>query len=73
MEVTYRRPPWLSGSYRTRCKWVGMNTIFIYLFGPSGGASPGRSSHSDTTLYILVVIICTKRTGRRQNDFNFHA
>ena len=35
--------------------------------------SPGRYSHSDTTLYILLVILHTKYTGRRQNDSNVHA
>ena len=35
--------------------------------------SPGRCSHSDTTLYVSLVILHTKYTGRRQNDFNVHA
>ena len=40
---------------------------------PDGGrASPGRQSHSDTTLYISLVIIYTKYTGWRQNDSNVH-
>ena len=38
-----------------------------------GGYSPGRQSLSDTTLCILLVILHTKHTGRRQNDFNVHA
>ena len=37
-------------------------------------ASPaGRYSHSDATLYISVVILHTRYTGRRQNDFNVYA
>ena len=36
-------------------------------------ASPGRSSHSDTTLYISLVIIHTKYTGWRENGVNFYA
>jgi hypothetical protein len=40
----------------------------------TGPTSPGRSNHSDTTLYSpLHVIIYTKYTGRRQKDFNFYA
>jgi hypothetical protein len=35
--------------------------------------SPGRCSHSDTTLYISSVILHTKYTGWYQNDFNVHA
>ena len=34
---------------------------------------PGRLSHSDTALYISLVILYTKYTGWRQNDFNVHA
>ena len=30
-------------------------------------------SRSDTTLYILLVILYTKYTGRRQNDFSVYA
>ena len=39
----------------------------------AGYTSPGCSSHSDTTLYISLVILHTKYTGARQNDFNVHA
>ena len=39
----------------------------------SAPASPGRYSHSDTTLYISLVIIPTKYTGWRQNDVNVYA
>ena len=46
-------------------------THFGYL--ASGRISHGRESHSDTTLYISLVIIYTKYTGRRQNDFKVHA
>ena len=36
---------------------------------------PGQDpqGHSHTTLYIPSVIIYTKYTGRRQNDFNVYA
>jgi hypothetical protein len=30
------------------------------------------TSHSDTTLYVSLVVLNTKCTGRRQNDFNVH-
>ena len=39
----------------------------------AGITSPGRQSHSNITLYISLVIIHTKYTGRRQNDFNVYA
>ena len=32
--------------------------------------SPGCESHSDTTLYISLVIIYTKQTGGRQNGYS---
>ena len=38
-----------------------------------GDFSPGRESHSDTALYISLVILYRKFTGRRQNDFNVYA
>ena len=38
-----------------------------------GEASPGRSSHSDTTLYISLMVLHTKYTGLRENDFNAYA
>ena len=38
-----------------------------------GKTSLGRKSHSDATLCISLVILHTKHTGRRQNDFNVHA
>jgi hypothetical protein len=38
-----------------------------------GEYSPGRQSHSDTTLYISFVIIYTKYTGWHQNDSTAHA
>jgi hypothetical protein len=38
-----------------------------------GGASPGRQSHSDTTLYISSLILHTKYTGARDKDFNVYA
>ena len=38
-----------------------------------GDDSPGRLIHSDTTLYISLVFLYTKYTGRRQNDFNVYA
>jgi hypothetical protein len=40
-----------------------------------GLASPGRQSHSNTTLCISLVILHTSTTytGRRQNDFNVYA
>ena len=34
-----------------------------------GAASPGRQSHSDTTLYPSLAILHTKHAGRRQNEF----
>ena len=34
-----------------------------------GSISPGYQSHSDTTLYIFLLIIYTKYTAWRQNDF----
>ena len=40
---------------------------------PEGGASRGRSHHSDTTLYIPLVFLYTKQTGWRDNDFNVYA
>jgi hypothetical protein len=39
----------------------------------SAPASPGRYSHSDTTLYISSVILPTKYTGWCQNDVNVYA
>jgi hypothetical protein len=39
----------------------------------AGTASPGRSNHSNTTLYISLVILHTQHTGRRRNDFNVYA
>jgi hypothetical protein len=39
----------------------------------AGGLSPGHHSHSDTTLYISLVVLHTKYTGRRDNDFNVYA
>jgi hypothetical protein len=39
----------------------------------NGESSPGRESHSDTTLYISLVILHTKYTGWCENDFNVHA
>jgi hypothetical protein len=33
---------------------------------------PGRESHSITTVYISFVILRTKFTGWRQNDFGVH-
>jgi hypothetical protein len=38
-----------------------------------GDTSPGRQSHSDTTLYVSLVIFHTKYTGWRDNDFNVYA
>jgi hypothetical protein len=38
-----------------------------------GGASHGGLSHSHTPLYISLVVLHTKYTGRRQNDFDVHA
>ena len=42
-------------------------------FGQNMQVSPGRSSHSDTTLYISLAILHTKYTGWHQNDFNVYA
>jgi hypothetical protein len=39
----------------------------------AGLASHGRQSHSDTTLYISLVILHTKYAGARQHDFNVYA
>jgi hypothetical protein len=38
-----------------------------------GKCSHGRSSHSDTTLYIPLVFIYTKYAGWCRNDFNVYA
>ena len=35
--------------------------------------SPGRESHSDTTLYISSLILHTEYTGWCENDFNVYA
>jgi hypothetical protein len=41
---------------------------------PHGLLSPGRYSHSDTTLYIIsLVILHIKYTGARQSDPNLYA
>jgi hypothetical protein len=41
-----------------------------------GAPSPGRESHSDTTLYISLLILHTRHTEctrLRENDLNVHA
>ena len=38
-----------------------------------GLTSPGRQSHSNTTLRIALVILHAAYTGRRQNDFDVYA
>ena len=38
-----------------------------------GALRPGHYSHSDTALYIPLVILHTKYAGWCQNDFNVHA
>ena len=38
-----------------------------------GTTSPGRESHSDTALYISLLILHTTHTGWRENDFIAHA
>ena len=40
---------------------------------PAGNMSPGRQSHSNTTLCTSLSIFYTKHTGRRQNDSTIHA
>ena len=53
-----------------------MRSLERYLAGTHpGSASPGRETHSNTTLYISIAILyrVTKYTGRRQNDFNVYA
>jgi hypothetical protein len=37
-----------------------------------GGCSPGRYGHSDTALYICLVILHTKYTGWCDNDSNVY-
>jgi hypothetical protein len=39
----------------------------VRLFSLAGRLSPGRESHSNTTLHISLAILYTKYTGRRQN------
>jgi hypothetical protein len=39
----------------------------------TGESSPGRCSHTDTTLYIPLVFLYIKYTGERQNGFTIHA
>jgi hypothetical protein len=38
-----------------------------------GAASPGRESHSGTTLHISLLILHTKYTRWHDNGFNVHA
>ena len=42
---------------------------FVGVVFYQGESCPGRYSHSDTTLYISLLILHTKYTGARQNDF----
>ena len=46
------------------------DTATITLAGP---IRPGRYSHSDATLYTLLVALYTKYTGGRQNETNVRA
>jgi hypothetical protein len=55
----------------------GCFVVFQGVSGVSGSAvnghGHGQHCHSNTALYISLVIIYTKYTGLRQNDFNAHA
>ena len=39
---------------------------------PAGNMSPGRQSHSNTTLCTSLAIIYSQYTAWRQHDFNVH-
>jgi hypothetical protein len=54
-------------------KGLGDGELLGLIAELEGTISRGRESHSDTTLYISVVILYTNYTGRRQNDFNAYA
>ena len=47
--------------------------LYLDRYPKLADAPGGSSSGPDTTLYIPLVILHTKYTGRRQNDFNVYA
>jgi hypothetical protein len=51
--------------------WYGRATpADAFIMGPP---SPGHYSHSDTALYISLLVLNTKYTGLRENAVNIHA
>jgi hypothetical protein len=63
---------WRSGDAQ-QCRVQETCDMMACMTRAIGTTSPGRSSHSDTTLYISSVILHTKYTGLRETDFNVHA
>jgi hypothetical protein len=50
-----------------------MDRPFATFIAGNGSLSHGRLCHSDTALYISLVVLYTKYTGWCQNDFYVHA
>ena len=58
---------------RSQAEMSRILTRWIVDLKLDGFTSPGRQTHSDTALHIPLVILYTKYTGWRQNDFNVYA
>ena len=53
-------PMWqrVSRTFFAPCKWVGMNTIFIYLAAPSGGVFEHAQKVRHNSIFPLCVCVC---------------